>query len=63
MLFLTNHKQGNHVRAIIEAIQHNPPRSGSQIHIQVAHEDFCALLAKKGSCTCHPEVQILGEVQ
>jgi hypothetical protein len=53
-------RRGNFHSAIIEAIRINPPKPGTLNSIQVAHDDWCALLAGRGQCDCAPEIKIRG---
>lgn len=44
-------------RAEFEAAMAKPPYRGALLHVQVLHDDWCAM-ATGGSCCCSPEFEV-----
>jgi hypothetical protein len=51
---------GNHVPKLIEAMSGYPGHPATVNHIDVFHDDWCALLNGTGACNCDPDVQVMG---
>lgn len=46
-------------KILLIARQHKILREPGVHHIQVAHDDWCALLRGTGDCNCNPDVQYI----
>lgn len=53
----------NYLPKLLEVAKRNPPKPGTVSHISVAHDDWCDLLARRGPCSCNPDVEFLGQEQ
>lgn len=56
-------RPGNYLEKLLKATKDNPPKPGTVNHVQIRHDDWCALLASKGPCNCDPDIEIVGQEQ
>ncbi len=47
-----------HTRSVVveKHLEENPPVPGTVFHVELRHDEWCAIWAAEGPCDCQPDV-------